>query len=275
MFHGGIKSGLLILIIIAIFYVLFILYYHFPEDDNKTVISSKNTTTYVMNLDKNPERLQKMTQNYQASDISEIPMKRFPAILGANVDIQHWLTPEAITELERVEKKKYRTHHYQLTRGAVGCFLSHYTLAKQLLSDKRNDYYIIMEDDSVIDPNGFKTMQEAMINAPENWDIILFGFIRIVRPEMYGNFIRPEGFWGLHGYIMNKQGAKKIVDETDTILIDGQLDAYISRMVQQKKINVYAYKDPVVFQSSVFSTIQMGIRLRENVNPYDYKGYIV
>ena len=118
-------------------------------------------------------------------------------------------------------------------------------------------------------------MQEAMINAPENWDIILFGFIRIVRPEMYGNFIRPEGFWGLHGYIMNKQGAKKIVDETDTILIDGQLDAYISRMVQQKKINVYAYKDPVVFQSSVFSTIQMGIRLRENVNPYDYKGYIV
>jgi len=275
MLEKGIKIGLLFLVIIAVFYVLFILYYRFPENDDKTVISSKNTTTYVINLDKNPERLQQITKSYEASDIREIPLKRFPAVLGKNVDIQEWLTPEAVEELHRVEKKGYRTHHYQLTRGAVGCFLSHYTLAKQLLSDKRNDYYVILEDDSIIDPNGFKTIQEAMVNVPENWDIVLFGFIRIINPVSYGNFIQPSGFWGLHGYVINKKGAKNLIDEVENIRVDGQLDAYISRMIQQKKMNVYAYKNPIIFQSSTLSTIQMGIRLRDDVNPYDYRGYIV
>ena len=275
MLENGIKNGLLFLVIIAVFYVLFMLYYRFPENDDKTVISSKNTTTYVINLDKNPERLQQITKSYEASDIREIPLKRFPAVLGKNVDIQEWLTPEAVKELNRVEKKGYRTHHYQLTRGAVGCFLSHYTLAKQLLSDKRNDYYVILEDDSVIDPNGFKTIQEAMVNTPENWDIVLFGFVRIINPVSYGNFIQPSGFWGLHGYVINKKGAKNLIDEVENIRIDGQLDAYISRMIQQKKMNVYAYKNPIIFQSSTLSTIQMGIRLRDDVNPYDYRGYIV
>ena len=235
MLENGIKNGLLFLVIIAVFYVLFMLYYRFPENDDKTVISSKNTTTYVINLDKNPERLQQITKSYEASDIREIQLKRFPAVLGKNVDIQEWLTPEAVKELNRVEKKGYRTHHYQLTRGAVGCFLSHYTLAKQLLSDKRNDYYVILEDDSVIDPNGFKTIQEAMVNTPENWDIVLFGFVRIINPVSYGNFIQPSGFWGLHGYVINKKGAKNLIDEVENIRIDGQLDAYISRMIQQKK----------------------------------------
>lgn len=275
MFGNGIKKGLLFLVTIAIFYVLFMLYYHFPDNDGKTVINSKNTTTYVINLDRNPERLQHITKSYEASDIREIQLKRFPAVLGKNVDIQEWLTPEAIEELTRTEKKGYRTHHYQLTRGAIGCFLSHYTLAKQLLSDKRNDYYIILEDDSVIDPRGFKTIQEAMVNVPENWDMVLFGFVRIINPVSNGNFIQPSGFWGLHGYIINKKGAKTLVDEIANVRMDGQLDAYISRMIQQKKINVYAYKSPIIFQSSTVSTIQMGIRIRDEINPYDYKGYIV
>jgi GR25 family glycosyltransferase involved in LPS biosynthesis len=275
MLAGGIKNIVILLLTLAVFYVLFMMYNYYPDNHGKTLITSKNTTTYVINLDRNPDRLQQITKSYEASDIREIPLKRFPAILGKNVNIEVWLTPEATEELKRVEKKGYRTHHYQLTRGAIGCFLSHYTLAKQLLGDKRNDYYIILEDDSVIDTHGFRTIQESMVNAPENWDMVLFGFIRMINPVVTGNFIEPSGFWGLHGYIINKKGARILVDEVESIHIDGQLDAFISRMIQQKKIHVYAYKNPIIFQSSTQSTIQMGIRLRDDVNPYDYKGYIV
>jgi len=270
-----VQPAIYLILIIAFFYLLFILFYHFPDNFDKTVVTSKNTTSYVINLDKNPERLEQIRQSYQSSDIREIPFKRFPAILGKNVDIDAWLTPEAIEELEQVEKKQYRNYHYQLTRGAIGCFLSHYTLAKQLLSDKRNNYYMIMEDDSVVHPQGFKEIQEAMVNCPPDWDIILFGFIRIIHPEPVGNFIKPGGFWGLHGYLINKSGAKKVVAETDKIKMDGQLDAFISRMIQQNKINVYAYKNQLFHQVGRTSDIQSGIRLREGINPFNYRGYIV
>jgi GR25 family glycosyltransferase involved in LPS biosynthesis len=270
-----IQNILYLLTIFFVFYILFILYYHFPDNFDKTVITSKNTTAYVINLDKNKERLQRIYESYNASDIKEIELKRFPAILGKNVNINDWLSPEAIKDLEFVEKKGYRLYHYQLTRGGIGCFLSHYTLAKQLLTDKRNDYYIIMEDDSNINKDGFKQIQEALVNVPENWDIVLFGFIRIIRPTYMNNFIKPAGFWGTHGYLINKQGAKKLVEETDALKIDGQVDAFISRMIQQNKINVYAYKKHLFYQVGRTSDIQSGIKLREDINPFNYRGYIV
>ena len=270
-----IKQFMYLLLIFGVIYLLFILSNHFPDNFLKTVITSNNTGSYVINLDKNQDRLEIFTKNYNNSDISEIPMNRFSAVLGKNVEISDWLTEDAIKELHTVEKKGYRTHHYQLTRGAIGCFLSHYYLAKKLLVDKRNDYYIVMEDDIAINPTGFKEIQEILLNAPEDWDIILFGFHRIIYPEYVGNFIKPGGFWGTHGYLINKQGAKKFVDETDLIKIDGQVDAFMSRMNQQGKINIYANKTHIFFPIGNTSDIQSGLRPREGINPFNYKGYIV
>lgn len=269
------KQIMYLFLIFGTFYVLFILFNHFPDNFDKTIITPRNTTAYVINLDKNTNRLEEFSKSYNSSDISEITMNRFSAILGKNVNIQDWLTDEAIEELYTVEKKGYRTRHYQLTRGAIGCFLSHYELSKKLLSDKRNDYYIIMEDDININPNGFREMQESLLNAPENWDIILFGFHRIIHPEYTGKFIKPGGFWGTHGYVINRKGAKKLVDETNSIKIDGQIDAFMSRMNQQGKIQIYAYKSNLFFPVGNTSDIQYGLRPRDGIDPFNFKGYVV
>jgi GR25 family glycosyltransferase involved in LPS biosynthesis len=274
-FNSSIKHVVFLLLLIVVFYVLIILLNHFPDHFDKTIITPKNTTAYVINLDKNPDRLEEFTKTYNQSDIHEIQLTRFPAIWGKNVNTEEWLSPEAIEELNQVERKGYRTYHYQLTRGAIGCFLSHYTLAKKLLEDKRNDYYIIMEDDIAINPKGFKEIQETLLNVPEDWDIILFGFLRIIHPEYVGNFIKPNGFWGTHGYLINKKGAKKFVDETNLNKIDGQVDAYFSRMIQQQKINIYAHKKHIFFPIGRTSNIQTGLRIREGIDPFNYKGYIV
>jgi GR25 family glycosyltransferase involved in LPS biosynthesis len=275
MFYDNGKQLLYLFLLVVIFYILILLMYHFPENYEKTVVTPKNTTAYVINLDKNTDRLETFKKSYELSDISEISLIRFPAIVGKNVNMEQWLPPETMKELEYVEKKGYRTHHYQLTRGGVGCFIIHYTLAKKLLSDKRNDYYLIMEDDIIMNNVGFKEMQEALLNAPENWDILLFGFLRIINPEYVGNFIRPSGYWGMHGYLLNRKGAKKLVLETELIKMDGQIDAFISRMIQQNKMNVYAYKKHIFYPVGQTSNIQTGLRIKEGVDPYNYKGYIV
>jgi GR25 family glycosyltransferase involved in LPS biosynthesis len=176
-----------------------------------------------------------------------------------------------------VENKKYRNFHYQLTRGGIGCFLSHYSLAKQLLEDKKNDYYFNLEDDIYVAEEGFKKMGEATLNVNSDWDFILFGYNRLLYSEIINNdFARVTGFWGTHGMLMNKKGAKAFVDEVELSKIDGQIDAYMSRMAQQKKLNIYAYRYPVVYPyNNLVSDIQMPLKPRNDTNPFNFKGYVV
>jgi GR25 family glycosyltransferase involved in LPS biosynthesis len=262
-------------ILLFVFYLLYILFQKFPDNNGKTLITGKNTSTYVINMDKNKNRLERITTAYMNSDIKEIPFHRFPAVVGKNVNIDEWLTPTAIQELKDVENKQHRNFHYQLTRGAIGCFLSHYTLAKQLMTDKRNDYYLNLEDDVTIQKDGFQKIQEAILNVPENWDFILFGYNRLVKKEQVGNFILPSGFWGTHAMLMNKSGAKKLVDEVDTQKMDGQIDAYMSRMVQQGKLVIYVYQQQLIVPVGNTSDIQVQLRIKNNTDPFNFHGYVV
>jgi len=267
-----------IIALLTVFYVVYLLYYHFPSNmDGKTLITKKNITSYIINMDKNKDRMKQVIKNYEKSDIKEIPYKRYPAVIGKNVDIHQWLTDEAIVELKQVENKKYRNYHYQLTRGAIGCFLSHYALAKQLLSDHQNDYYFNLEDDIYIENSGFKQIQEALVNVPPDWDFILFGYNRLLYSEIVNdNFARVTGFWGTHGMLMNKKGAKALVDEVDQNKIDGQIDAYMSRMAQQGKLVIYAYRHPI-FNTYIdlVSDIQMPIKPKKDIDPFNFRGYTV
>ena len=71
-----------------------------------------------------------------------------------------------------------------------------------------------------------------------------------------------------------RSGAKKLVDEVNITKIDGQIDAYMSRMVQQDKLNVYVYQHQLIVPIGNTSDIQ--IELRANTNdPFNFHGYTV
>lgn len=76
-------------------------------------------------------------------------------------------------------------------------------------------------------------------------------------------------------YILNKNGAKKFVDEVDKTKIDGQVDCYLSRMIQQQKMNIYSTKTHFVSSNSIDTNIQTLLKPQQNIDPYDYKGYRV
>jgi len=269
------------------------------EDTDDTVNKSE---VWVINLEKNKKRMADITENYQQTDMSILPLHRFEAINGKKVDIYTYLTPYAVGELQGVEKLQYRTKHYQLTKGGVGCFLSHYELAKQLLEAPTNNpktpitpitpittkpqntpttstqQYIVLEDDAKIGKSSFQKIQYYIKNAPDDWDILLFGYFRMNRNKDFRNtlFHKPNGFWGTHGYVINKKGAQKLVDEVDNNKIDGQIDSYLSRMIQQNKINIYASKEQVIElngANSSITNIQTNLRIVEGVDPFDYFGY--
>lgn len=230
---------------------------------------------YVINMDKDKLRYEKIMKYYGNSDLSVLPIQRYSAVVGKEVPPEKWLSKDAMSELHLIEKNGYRTYHHSLTRGGLGCFLSHYNLAKQLLKDNTSNAYLIFEDDTTMLPSTYSQIQEVYNNAPENWDMLLFYTIRAVGRSENTDFNRLKSFWGMNCYIINKEGAKKFINEVDKTRIDGQVDCYLSRMIQQKKMNIYSTKTQLVSSNSNDTNIQTLLKPVQNIDPYDYKGYRV
>jgi GR25 family glycosyltransferase involved in LPS biosynthesis len=277
------NKKIFIVFVIILILLICLVHYYFNYYKQWLIIENfesreESIKAFYINLDKNTIRRNDFLESYYNSDMNEVMLTRFPAILGKTVDVNVWLRPEAIIELNEIEKTFQRTHHYQLTYGGVGCFLSHYTLAKQLLNDSRAKYYIIFEDDISFYKNTLNPINYYLSNAPENWDIIHFTNLRKVNYSTHVQFYKPNGFWGMQAYIINKKGAQKLVDEVQREKIDGQIDAYLSRMVQQDKINIYITDRRLIYHNSHSSMSDIQYRLNRDssyVNPYNYKGYFV
>ena len=293
---------LLGIFVLFLFCFLYIFYFHRDIIGSKTVdtfrVGSSQPRTFCINLDKDSHRYEKLQRSYYASDLKHIQLERYSAILGATVNIEQWLSPCAINEFYAVKKNGYRTHHYQLTTGAVGCFLSHYYLAKQLLDDSSTDTYLILEDDVQLLPSAYTIMTRELEHAPADWDLIAFYYHRVIgepadshssgsmtdkdlHPSPKGadlnlhRFKRVDGFWGMGTYLLNKKGARKIVDEVEQNKIDGQIDAYLSRMSQQNKIRLYASNIHISKNVGRDTNIQIEINPISGMNPFEYKGFLV
>lgn len=243
-------------------------------DDGKGKIKK----AFVINLDRNKDRYTTFMSKLKNTDFANFSnIERYSAIDGKEIDVEPHLTAGAIKELREVERAGYRTRHYQLTRGAVGCFLSHLNLAKRLVDDTTTDFYLIFEDDVDFYPNAKYLIERAIEKAPHDWDMISIGYIRLVEQEQHANgaFVKPHAFWGMQCYLLNKKGARILIDEVEKNKIDGQIDSYLSVMAQQGKINIYAYKQKLVSSNSGTTDIQMQIRHFPDINPFLYKGYLV
>ena len=263
----------LIIIILIYFFCIHVKYWISPH-----YMSSSTFPTFkafVINLDKDRIKQQNFVKSYHNSDMNHIPLKRFPAVNGKNVITDKWLTSSSTAELKSVLNRGFRTHHYQLTPGAIGCFISHYNLAKQLLHDKSTESYLIFEDDISINPYAHRKIKKLLHYAPRDWDIITFHTHRILSNPVNKHFTKIDGFWGTTMYLIHKRGAKKFVDYVDKHLIDGQVDAYLSKMGQQGLINIYSSKSHLCTNVAQDTNIELKIIPSPGQNPFLYQGYVV
>jgi GR25 family glycosyltransferase involved in LPS biosynthesis len=228
--------------------------------------------TYIINLDKNTERWNLIKDNYYKTDLATVPMERFSAIDGKKVDITKWLNEKGIAELKQVEKDGYRTKHYQTTRGGIGCFLSHLTVAQKLVDDAHNSIYLVLEDDAIIPEVILKHIKYTIQTAPENWDFILLGNSGVKgTPE--NDFIKVEVFFGTFGYLVNKKGAQQLINSVNKTKIDAQIDSYMSWLINKRILNIYSTKDTFILHNNAqnITDIQMDIMRIDGENPYIYK----
>jgi GR25 family glycosyltransferase involved in LPS biosynthesis len=273
--------------------VAFLVLYKFEYYFKKPQIKA-----FVINLDKNTERYRRMAEQMNVCDLfskkletndpnslekdtskNRVIYERFPAINGKKLELSEvkGMTPETIAEIEKIERTKKRTHHHQLTRGGLGCFISHLTIYQNLVEDPENNMYMIFEDDAFIPRNMKAHVDYSLRVVPNDWDIILYSWIRLGTTKTAEPTIdRAKFFWGTQCYMINKQGAAAITAEVaNGSPIDGQIDSYLSRMIKQGKLVVYAYNKRIVANNSQETDIQVPLVVDVKTDPYDYGGYIM
>ncbi|WP_157981043.1 glycosyltransferase family 25 protein [Pseudidiomarina insulisalsae] len=166
----------------------------------------KKWKVLVINLERSPERWRNVKAQLEATGL---PFERIDAVAGDT------LGETAIARVFDSDAAR-NNYHYQLSRGEIGCYLSHLK-AWQTILDEQLDYAIVLEDDVVLDPK-FSSLPEAVAQCSESWDLIKvaapfkqqksylldnfagFRWVRFKKPPM-----------GACGHIVSAAGAKKLL----------------------------------------------------------------
>ncbi|XP_051963838.1 procollagen galactosyltransferase 2-like [Xyrauchen texanus] len=106
-----------------------------------------------------------------------------------------------------------------LTRGEIGCFLSHHFIWKQVV-ERGLQRVLVLEDDVRFEPRfkgRLQTIMKDVEKAKLDWDLVYVGRKRmqVAKPEVsvegVNNLVEADySYWTL-GYALSQQGAKKLL----------------------------------------------------------------
>lgn len=241
---------IVILLIISIFYFNYI---SSGKEGFENSVDRDDFDCYLINLEKNQDRLHSFSKHYDESDLFTKPFIRIDAINGKMINGN----PEAYKEYISPNSIISSTTEFPFTAGMVGCFLSHLSAYKKITEGDK-PYGLIFEDDAKMDPEIYDKYIKSVLNdIPEDWDVILFGY-DITNPqyhkfEKFEKHYKMQEFWGLHGYMLNQESAKKLIDLMNPPFIH-QLDAQLCILAREDKIKIYGIETPVVFQDGSWQT---------------------
>jgi len=234
----------------------------------KPVLEKKHFDVYLINLDRNKDRLQNFIEQWIKTDMQNKTFKRIPAVDGSKLNLSTYVSKRAYREINEIEMNGYRTKHYQLTPGGVGCYLSHLN-AYKLISESKNDYGLIFEDDVSIPKNFYEKFNNILKDVPNDWDILLLSChcIKCKRQEIYSDVNK---FIWLHCYLVRKESAKKLVDYLSRKYIEQQIDSELSDIAMKEDwLKIYCLNSSLSTQTNVFITeIQKPMKYSTNIDPY-------
>ncbi|XP_067846831.1 procollagen galactosyltransferase 2-like [Heptranchias perlo] len=167
---------------------------------------------FMINLKRRTDRRERMLRTLYEQDIE---VKVVDAVDGKALNTSH---------LKALNIEMLPGYHdpYSgriLTRGEIGCFLSHYYIWKEVV-DQGLEKVLVLEDDNRFEPHFRKKITKLMEDIEENqldWDLIYIGRKRmqVQQPEKsvpgIMNLVEADySYWTL-AYIISQQGAKKLL----------------------------------------------------------------
>jgi len=166
--------------------------------------------------------------------------------------------------------KSYISSSY-VPKSAVGCALSHIKVWKDFIKRDNKDekYIMIFEDDVVLEKHFKQSVIYSLMNVPINYDILYLGCFGCDKNNvsnvyeastlLYGKNKRtgyinsyisiPEIAYALHGYILSKKGASKLLELLKNNVND-HIDMKIHLLASKEKIDSYVTTPRLAYQTS-------------------------
>lgn len=213
---------------------------------------------YVINLDRMPDRMRSFMDRLSSTDMTVAPI-RLSAVDGRTLSLPELVTPQALAEIERAERVGFRERHYELTRGAVGCALSHRAAWDRLLASDKG-MVMVCEDDAKLEPDVFARLRDALARMPSDWDVLLLGYW-CVKCRSFDTHKVLDRFFGLHTYLIKREAVGKIRDYAGA-LIAQQEDSMLSDMAGEGRLAVYGVPDKLAVQTGASSSVQMPLNAK-------------
>lgn len=129
-----------------------------------------------------------------------------------------------------------------------GCKLSHMAA----LSKYDSEIIFVFEDDSLF-VEDFKTkFDQAMANAPEDWDMLYMG-AHLLQKEPYNDYwVRSLECSSTHAYAVRKTVVQRLIKQA--MSMDGHTDVAFSSL--HKEIKAYAARPTLIYQGASYSDLQ-------------------
>lgn len=238
------------------------------QHNRKQELSLSNITIYLINMAKSHDRYKRFKENIKKSDLSSVGFNRIEGVNGKSQNIKRLVSPEAYKRILESEKTNYRHYHYELTRGAVGCYLSHINVYKEVLR-QRNKYAIIFEDDvRILKPNLLEEINKILPTIPKDWDILLLGCVCFVCGK-FSSYYDVNRYFLMHGYIIKKSSAEKILHMIENEPIEQQIDAKFSDLAERGLLKIYCLRNKLAVQWDMGTNIQIPVKNIKGINPFD------
>ena len=161
----------------------------------------ENLSTWVINLDRAPERLARIDEQLQRSGL---PYTRLAA-----VDARH-LSPEQRAELD--EPAYRRKHGMSPVLGELGCYLSHVMAMHRFLATPAA-FALVLEDDVLLHA-ALPAVLQGLLANPRRWDVVKLSAVHSGTPMPYLEVapghqlaVMLSRCTGSSAYLMNRQAA--------------------------------------------------------------------
>ncbi len=184
----------------------------------------KNSEAYVIAM--NDTKFNEAEKNLKEI-MSPLDIKKFNAVKGAELgtllEDKDVLTVGALYD---VVVPNYRRTHAELgTKNAIGCYLSHTALWKQLLASDKEGFFIFESDAVCTKKDIFKVTKE-FLEIPD-CHILFFGDFNAVKSI---DLKKVENrFYGMHAYYITRKGAEVCLKYA--FPIEQQIDSYLSDLL--------------------------------------------
>lgn len=170
--------------------------------------------------------------------------------------------------------------YFSQSKGAVGCYLSHFSLWKKIINENI-PYCLIVEDDA--QPQDLKDFLGLNLSFHKHYDLIQLNKRTSLNHNIFKNY-----FNGTESYIITRQGAQKLLDFTrdrvdfqnlvKSCPLDGWMNLYPSQYKVYKEEGVQDWSVPNSISAAVDKFIgfcsyrQLPPRKKINIKVFPYIG---